>query len=159
VNRFERTRADHRLETAEDYCELIQDLIRERGEARAVDLAERLGVSAVAVAKAVKRLARSGYVVSEPYRSVFLTPEGERLAEQVRHRHSVVKQFLLSLGVSEQAAAHDAEGIEHHICDETLRALERRLDLQAGQSKEPVNLIAGAEVDQIGPKGSSNSTS
>ena len=159
MNRFERTRADHRLETAEDYCELIQDLIRERGEARAVDLAERLGVSAVAVAKSVKRLARDGFVISEPYRSVFLTEEGERLAEQVRHRHLVVKQFLLSLGVSEQTAAHDAEGIEHHISDETLRALEHSLEAQAGQSKDPVNRTRGAEVDQIGPRTSSNSTS
>ena len=136
MNRFERTRADHRLETAEDYCELIQDLIKERGEARSVDMAERLGVSPVAVAKNIKRLARDGYLIAEPYRSVELTEEGRQTADKVRRRHAVVKDFLLWLGVSEMTAAHDAEGIEHHISDETLAALEAKIYSPSGQTPE-----------------------
>ena len=42
---FDRTRSDHRSEIAEDYVELIADLIDATGEARAVDLANRLGVT------------------------------------------------------------------------------------------------------------------
>jgi DtxR family manganese transport transcriptional regulator len=40
----------------------------------------------------------------------------------------VVLQFLRSLGVSEDTALSDAEGIEHHVSDETLAAMRARLD-------------------------------
>ena len=36
-----KTRRDHSAETAEDYVELIAQLIRRHGEARTVDIAER----------------------------------------------------------------------------------------------------------------------
>ena len=72
MNRFSRTRADHSRELAEDYVELIDELITEKGEARAVDLADRLGVSHVTVSRTVRRLMRDGYVSAEPYRSIFL---------------------------------------------------------------------------------------
>ena len=39
---FGRTRSDHRNEIAEDYVELIADLIDATGEARAVELAHQL---------------------------------------------------------------------------------------------------------------------
>ena len=48
---FGRTRSDHRSEIAEDYVELIADLIDATGEARAVDLASRLGVTNATVAQ------------------------------------------------------------------------------------------------------------
>ena len=128
VNRFERTRQDHSLETAEDYVELIARLIEEKGEARGVDLAERLGVSPVTVGKTVKRLVREGFVRAEPYRSVFLTDKGKRLAESARERHAVVLNFLVALGVPEKSAEADAEGIEHHVSKHTLDAMRRYLD-------------------------------
>lgn len=118
------TRRAHAFETAEDYVESIADLLREQGEARAVDLARLFGVTHVTVNRTIARLQRDGFVVSRPYRAIFLTPKGERLAERSRRRHEVVIQFLLALGVSEPAAKHDAEGIEHHVSDETLRAME-----------------------------------
>ena len=42
-----RTRQEHLQETAQDYVELIADLIGETGEARVIDLARRLGVTHV----------------------------------------------------------------------------------------------------------------
>jgi DtxR family manganese transport transcriptional regulator len=123
VNSFERTRRDHSLETAEDYVELVDLLIKEKGEARAVDLAERLGVTPVVVSKTVKRLVREGYVTSEPYRSVFLTAKGKRLAEESERRHATVLEFLVALGVSRKIAEVDAEGIEHHVSKKTLQAM------------------------------------
>ena len=73
---FGRTRSDHRSEIAEDYVELIADLIDATGEARAVDLANRLGVTNATVNNAITRLQRDGLVHSEPYRSIFLTRTG-----------------------------------------------------------------------------------
>ncbi|MCB1832661.1 MAG: manganese-binding transcriptional regulator MntR [Geminicoccaceae bacterium] len=121
--RFGRIRADHRSEIAEDYVELIADLIDANGEARVVDLAKRLGVTSATVNNTVRRLQRDGLVHTEPYRSIFLTEEGSNLAAHCRRRHRIVLGFLQALGVSREVAAHDAEGLEHHVSDETLDAL------------------------------------
>lgn len=122
-----RTRSDHASEIAEDYVELIDDLIAEKGEARAVDVARRLGVTQVTVTKTVERLKREQLVTSEPYRSIFLTPKGSKLAHEVRERHKTVLAFLRSLGVPLRDAELDAEGIEHHISPSTLSAMRRYL--------------------------------
>ena len=124
---FGRTRSDHRNEIAEDYVELIADLIEAQGEARAVDLANRLGVTNATVNNTISRLQRDGLVHSEPYRSIFLTSEGRDLADHCRRRHLIVYRFLRSLGVGEEVARLDAEGIEHHVSDETLAAFDRLL--------------------------------
>jgi len=125
ANRFQRTREDHSRENAEDYVELIDALIRETGEARAVDLAERLGISHVTVSKTIQRLQREGLVTTQPYRSIFLTDEGQKVAAASRDRHRMVLEFLHALGVSEDVAEADAEGIEHHVSQETLKAMSR----------------------------------
>jgi len=128
TNRYQRTRDDHSRENAEDYVELIDSLIKETGEARAVDLAERLGVSHVTVSKTVQRLQREGYVTSQPYRSIFLTEKGREVAEASRARHELVVSFLVALGIPMDAAEIDAEGIEHHVSDATLAAMTSFLD-------------------------------
>ena len=130
ADRFQRTRDDHSRENAEDYVELIESLISETGEARAVDLAERLGVSHVTVSKTVQRLQREGYVTSQPYRSIFLTDKGRKVAAASRERHELVLRFLLALGVSSDTAEIDAEGIEHHVSEETLEAMRRYVKRQ-----------------------------
>ena len=122
---FDRIRDDHRHELIEDYVELIADLIDAHGEARAVDLANRLGVTGATVNAQVARLQRDGLVTSEPYRAIFLTAKGRALAEACRRRHRIVLAFLATLGISEESARRDAEGIEHHVSDETLAAFDR----------------------------------
>lgn len=126
--RYEKARADNASELAADYVELIEDLIEEVGEARAVDLAARMGVSHVTVSKGLQRLMRDGLVTYRPYRSIFLTEAGKELAAAARERHIVVLRFLQWLGVSEQTAELDAEGMEHHLSEETLSALRQKLD-------------------------------
>ena len=74
--------------------------------------------------KAVARLKREGLATSRPYRGVFLTEEGARLAEKVRARHRTVVAVLVALGVPEDIAELDAEGIEHHVSDRTLAAFD-----------------------------------
>jgi DtxR family transcriptional regulator, manganese transport regulator len=123
MNRYRRTREDHSRENAEDYVELIDTLIKETGEARAVDLAERMGISHVTVGKTVQRLQREGLVTTQPYRSIFLTEEGKTMAEESRQRHELVVAFLVALGVPSEVAETDAEGIEHHVSEATLDAM------------------------------------
>ena len=125
VEGFVTVRNAHESEMAEDYVELIADLIALRGEARPVDIAERLGVKPPTVSKNLTRLQRDGLVRRERYRSVFLTKPGQKLADHCRARHRLVVSFLLALGVPAEVAERDAEGIEHHVSDETLAAFGR----------------------------------
>lgn len=126
-----RTRQQHAQERAQDYVEAIADLIAASGEARATDLARSLGVTHVTVIRTVRRLQREGLVTTQPYRSIFLTGAGRKLAAKAKARHETVVAFLESLGISAETARADAEGIEHHVSPETLAAFERRL---AGRS-------------------------
>ena len=114
VEGFRQVREAHRRELIDDYVELISDLINEVGEARQVDMAARLGVSQPTVAKMLKRLAGVGLIEQIPWRGVFLTPV---------------------LGVSADTARRDAEGIEHHVSEETLDMF-RQFTQQRGQQAE-----------------------
>jgi len=128
TNKYQRTRQDHSRETAEDYVELVAELIEKNGEARAVDLADILGVSPVTVGKTLQRLDREGYVVTRRYRSIFLTDKGKELALQSMSRHEMVLAFLLKIGVPPEIAEIDVEGIEHHVSAETLAAMRRTIE-------------------------------
>ena len=127
AQRFRRVRDAHQTELAEDYVELIADLIEQTGEARVVDLAGRLGVTNATVNSTIQRLQRDGLVTSKPYRSIFLTEQGQTLAATSRERHRIVRDFLIALGVDAETADADAEGLEHHVSDATLDAFRSHL--------------------------------
>ena len=118
--KFDRIRRAHQSEVAEDYVEMISDLIEETGEARTVDLAARFGVTSPTVNAIVRRLQRENLVETRPYRSIFLTEAGKALAESSRARHQIVRDFLVTIGVPETVAEEDAEGVEHHVSEQTL---------------------------------------
>jgi DtxR family manganese transport transcriptional regulator len=127
ADRFGKARAARSTVLTEDYVELIAELLAGGGEARAVDIARRLGVSHATVIKTVNRLRREGLVSGKPYRGIFLTEQGQVLAERVRARHRVVVALLLAVGVPADDAEADAEGIEHHVSANTLKAFSRFL--------------------------------
>ncbi|MCI0509352.1 DtxR family iron (metal) dependent repressor [Chromohalobacter marismortui] len=127
---FKRVRQDHQTELVEDYVEEIAHLHKQLGEARASDLAECFGVSAAAVSKVIARLKRDGLAVARPYRGIFLTDEGDALAKRVMARHRVVLDALRALGVPEEVARADSEGIEHHCSEETVNAMRDFLQRQ-----------------------------
>lgn len=127
---FRQARVARRSEVTEDYVEMIAALIAEKGEARPVDIAARLGVTQATVSKTIARLQREGWVVQQPYRAVFLTETGQKLADDSHHRHCLVVAFLLAIGVDEETAHHDAEGIEHHVSQQTLDAFSRFINQQ-----------------------------
>ena len=127
ARRFGKARTAQSGALHEDYVELISDLLANGGEARPTDIARRLGVSHATAIKTIGRLKREGLAVAKPYRGVFLTEAGERLAERVRARHRIVVDLLLAVGVPAEAAEQDAEGIEHHVSDTSLAAFGRFL--------------------------------
>ena len=127
ASRFGKARSAQWGALMEDYVELIADLIGDGGEARPTDIARRLGVSHATAIKTIGRLKREGLAVAKPYRGVFLTEAGERLADRCRTRHRLVVDLLVAVGVPAEAAEADAEGIEHHVSDATLAAFARFL--------------------------------
>ena len=124
---FRRVRPDGPPDLAEATVAVIADLIDDRGEARGPDLALRLGLSSATLVKTLKRLEEAGLVTQEANRSVLLTGEGWKMAEDARRRLKLVERFLLALGVSEETARIDSRKIEHHASEETLRAMARFL--------------------------------
>ena len=122
---FKKVRNAHKTENTEDYLELIANLLNKNGEARIVDIAIKLGIAQATANKTIKRLQVQGYVKKEPYRSIFLTLKGQKIASHYKKKHNIVYSFLLNLGVDKKIAAADAEGIEHHVSKKTLSKMEK----------------------------------
>jgi len=127
ARRFGKTRSAQSTALLEDYAELIADLLTGEGEARPTDIARRFGVSHATAIKTISRLKRAGLATARPYRGVFLTEKGHALADRVRVRHRLVVDLLRALGVPTEAAEADAEGIEHHVSEITLKAFAQFL--------------------------------
>jgi DtxR family manganese transport transcriptional regulator len=128
ARRFGKTRSAQSTALLEDYVELIADLLANAGEARPTDIARRLGVSHATAIKTISRLKRAGMATARPYRGVFLTEAGTALALRVRARHRLVVDVLRAIGVPAEAAEADAEGIEHHVSETTLKAFAKFLN-------------------------------
>lgn len=109
--------------SSEDYLEMMLMLKQERGYIRSIDVAEHLGVTKPSVSYATKRLRENGYLTMEPDGLITLTDRGMEIATRMLERHTVLTQFLIRLGVSEETARKDACKIEHDLSDETFRAL------------------------------------
>jgi DtxR family transcriptional regulator, manganese transport regulator len=130
ARRFGKARSAQSTALLEDYVELIADLLATTGEARPTDIARRLGVSHPTAINTITRLKRKALATARPYRGVFLTEKGEALARRVRARHRLVVDMLLALGIPAEAAEADAEGIEHHVSEITLKAFARFLQVR-----------------------------
>ena len=113
-------------QSKEDYLESILLLSKRQDAVHRVDIARDLGVSEAAVNKAVKSLIENGYLV-ENGKHLQLTQDGAAYANKVFEKHCIIKEFLLSLGVSEQVAEEDACHTEHLLSEETVSAMKARL--------------------------------
>tara|TARA_B100001175_G_scaffold1846_1_gene1602 strand:- start:2159 stop:2569 length:411 start_codon:yes stop_codon:yes gene_type:complete len=121
---FRKVRNAHRTENTEDYLELVAELLNSKGEARIVDIAEKLGIAQATANKTIQRLHSQGYIKREPYRSIFLTYKGQKIASESKKRHNIVYNFLRNLGLDKNTASEDAEGIEHHVSEKTLKKMD-----------------------------------
>jgi Mn-dependent DtxR family transcriptional regulator len=108
----------------EDYLEVIYELIQYKGYATTIDISEYLNVSSPSVTKMVQKLNESGHLNYEKYRGIRLTEKGILVAKSIRDRHGLLAEFLKIIGVDEDTANKDAEGIEHYLQPKTLGKLE-----------------------------------
>ncbi len=112
-------------QSLEDYIEAIYMLIESKGEACVRDIARTLGVKMPSVVKALRELKNLDLATQEPYAPVKLTQEGERLARNILGRHTLLREFLVKLGVAEKTADIDACRMEHILSAETLDRISR----------------------------------
>lgn len=130
-DRLEAIREAHSLESEaahtdrmEDYLEVIYELIKKKGYATTIDISKYLNVSSPSVTKMVQKLDESGHLNYEKYRGIVLTAKGTSVAEGMHDKHNLLVEFLKMIGVKDDIANIDAEGIEHHLHPETLKKLE-----------------------------------
>lgn len=107
-------------QSLEDYLETIYILIRDGGSACVRDVAKSLDVKMPSVVKAIHELKKLELVLQEPYSAIELTEKGRRLARSVLGRHTLLRAFLVKLGVSRKTADKDACRMEHILSAETL---------------------------------------
>ncbi len=112
----------------EDYLEVIYELTRKKGYATQTDLSEYLNVSLPGVTKMLQRLDENKFLKYEKYRGINLTENGIDIAENIHEKHSLLSEFFTMIGVHEDVANIDAEGIEHHLHSQTLKKLREFID-------------------------------
>lgn len=125
IRKAHTAKSKSRTSRMEDYLEVIFELIEKKGYATTTDISLYLNVSAPSVTKMVKRLRDQGYLEYERYRGLRLTEKGREVAEGIRQRHGTIIEFLMMLGIDENIANREAEGLEHHLEPSTLERLER----------------------------------
>ena len=111
-------------ESGEMYLETIFVLSRELPQVRAIDICEHRGVSKPSVSRALGILKEGGYVNCALDGGLTLTELGKEIAQKIYERHTVLTEYLVSLGVDPEIASSDACKIEHVISDMTFNAIK-----------------------------------
>lgn len=127
IKRVNCTQKKERTDRMEDYLEIIYELVQQKGYATSADITECLNVSAPSVTKMMRRLHTTGYLEYEKYRGIRLTQQGMDIAKNIKRKHELLTDFFKFIGVREDIANSDAEGIEHHLHAETFKRLEEFL--------------------------------
>ena len=107
-------------QSLEDYLEAVYMLIAEDRPAQVRDVARMLAVKMPSVVKAIHELKKLGLVTQKPYANIELTAKGVRVAKHVLNRHTLIRDFLMKLGVSRRIADKDACLMEHILSAETI---------------------------------------
>lgn len=109
----------------EDYLETILLLQRKKGNIRSIDIVNELGYTKPSVSIAMKSLREKDLITVTDTGYIALTGAGLARAENVLERHTLLKDWLIRLGVSEEVAEEDACRIEHDISEETFEQLKK----------------------------------
>lgn len=114
-------------ESTENYLEAILMLSKKLPVVRAVDIANELEFKKSSVSIAMKNLREKKYITVTDAGYIYLTEEGMEIAERIYERHTVLKDFFISLGVDAEIAQEDACRIEHFISNESFEALRDKV--------------------------------
>ena len=116
------------LESAENYLETILILQKRNGTVRSIDIASELDYTKPSVSIAMKHLRENGYIEMDAGGYITLLDTGLAIATKMYERHTVITEFLQSIGVPAEIAAEDACRIEHVISEESFEAIKKQAE-------------------------------
>ena len=109
----------------EDYLETILSLQNTIGQVRSIDIVREMDFSKPSVSVAMKNLREKGYISISEEGYIDLTLSGREQAEHVLEKHTLLSNWLISLGVDRETALDDACRMEHDISDKSFAAIKR----------------------------------
>ncbi len=112
-------------ESQEDYLETILMLQKRLGQVRSIDIANEMNFTKPSVSVAMKNLREKSYITMSENGMISLTESGRKRAENVLERHTILSDWLISIGVSRQTALEDACRMEHDLSEESFEAIKR----------------------------------
>ncbi|MBO5930697.1 MAG: metal-dependent transcriptional regulator [Clostridia bacterium] len=115
-------------ESGEMYLETILRLSQTSGHVRAIDVGEEMGYSKPSVSRAMSLLKQGEYIVIDKDGAITLTNAGREIAEKIYARHTLITNFLISIGVDAETAAEDACKMEHGISDASFEAIQKLVE-------------------------------
>ena len=111
-------------ESGQMYLDAIYVLLQKKEKIRAIDVGAYLGYTKPSVSRAIGLLKSDGYISVDFEGYITMTSKGERFAEQIYERHTVITNMLMALGIDEKTAAEDACRIEHVISEKSFAAVK-----------------------------------
>lgn len=112
-------------ESQEDYLETILLLQKRLGQVRSIDIANEMNFTKPSVSIAMKNLREKAYITVSENGYITLTESGKKRAENVLERHTILSDWLISLGVSRETALEDACRVEHDLSEESFEAIKK----------------------------------
>ena len=112
------------LESGEMYLETIYILSQKSSAVRSIDVGEYMGYSKPSVSRTMGLLKKDGMIAMDPSGHIVLTEAGQKKAQKIYERHTILTKLLTELGVDEPTAAEDACRIEHYLSDTTFEKLK-----------------------------------
>ncbi len=113
--------------SGEDYLETIL-ILSKRNDVRSVDVAREMELSKPSVSRAVGLLKSGGFITVDKNGYISLTEDGKKQAERIYERHTVLTEWLVSIGVDEGSAAENACRLEHDFSDEVFAKLKADIE-------------------------------
>lgn len=124
--------------TIEDYLESIFVFSEKKGYAHVTEIAKNLGISKASVTEMIIKLKSYKLVNYERYSTITLTPDGLKIAKEIKERHEILKQFLKLIGVNEEIANRDCCLMEHNLSKETVEKIKLFLQFLQEENQKDI---------------------
>jgi len=115
-------------ESAENYLETIYILSQGSDQVHSIDIVHELDYSKPSVSVAMKNLRENGYIEIDDDGHITLTSNGLKIATSMYERHTVMSDWLVSLGVDRKTADNDACKMEHSMSEKSFSAIKNHIE-------------------------------
>ena len=114
-------------ESLEDYLETILLLKQKNGQVRSIDIAHELNYTKASISVAMKNLREKDLITMDQNGYISFTEEGSKKAHDVLDRHTILTNWLISIGVDPIIAKEDACKVEHDLSEESFQAIKHSI--------------------------------